>query len=57
MEHTSPFTRKLNSLDTACAFSTQLVTYTPNLLITKGTAQVPITIVQIRLTLTWTDVK
>lgn len=57
MEHISPFTRKLNSLDTACPFGVQLVTYAPNLLITKGTAQVPITIVQIRLTQTRADVK
>lgn len=53
----SPFMRKLNSLDTACPFSVQLVTYTPDLLTTKGTAQAPFTIVQIRLAQKRADVK
>lgn len=48
--------RKPNSLDIACPFSVQLVTCTLDLLTTKGTAQVPFTIVQIRFTQTWADV-
>lgn len=53
----SSFMRKLNSSDTACPFSVQLVTCTPDTLSTKGIAQVPFTLVEIRLTQIWSDVK
>lgn len=53
----SSFMRKLNSSDTACPFSVQLVTCTPDILSTKGIAQVPFTLVEIRLTQIWSDVK
>lgn len=57
MEHISPFPVEWNSTGRACPFRAQLVTYSPELLITKGTAQLPITIVQIRLPQPQGDVK
>lgn len=57
MEHISPFPMEWNSTEGARPFSAQLVTYSPELLITKGTAQVPVTIVQMRPPQPQRDVK